>query len=284
MVGEYDATKWDAIQSDLTKIMNQVRGDLTSTSGEISRLTDVLNTIRTPIVTQPTPPEPEPEPEPEPVAPPPLPSFPTSAQRPLSGSGPRAAVIPEAPLPRAPEVIAAPPPPPEPVRPAAVTLPPPPAAEIPFRPAAPPPRPSVAPKPAAPPKKEEVPGRTLWFPSGKAEGGTPGSGSGKLDELAFLKSVTGEAAPVPPASQAPAPPAPKSRPSGGFARSVTIEPPAAPPPPAEPPSRPSSSSPTQDSVKDRQSGQKTLKCGECGTLNRPTEWYCERCGAELAAL
>ena len=29
---------------------------------------------------------------------------------------------------------------------------------------------------------------------------------------------------------------------------------------------------------------KTLKCGECGTLNRPTEWYCERCGAELAAL
>ena len=31
-------------------------------------------------------------------------------------------------------------------------------------------------------------------------------------------------------------------------------------------------------------GAKTLKCGECGTLNRPTEWYCERCGAELAAL
>jgi hypothetical protein len=29
---------------------------------------------------------------------------------------------------------------------------------------------------------------------------------------------------------------------------------------------------------------KTLKCGECGTLNRPTEWYCERCGAELAGI
>jgi hypothetical protein len=29
---------------------------------------------------------------------------------------------------------------------------------------------------------------------------------------------------------------------------------------------------------------KTLKCGECGTLNRPTEWYCERCGAELAGV
>ena len=31
-------------------------------------------------------------------------------------------------------------------------------------------------------------------------------------------------------------------------------------------------------------GAKTLKCGECGTLNRPTEWYCERCGAELAGI
>jgi len=31
-------------------------------------------------------------------------------------------------------------------------------------------------------------------------------------------------------------------------------------------------------------GAKTLKCGECGSLNRPTEWYCERCGAELAAV
>lgn len=29
---------------------------------------------------------------------------------------------------------------------------------------------------------------------------------------------------------------------------------------------------------------KTLKCQECGTHNYATEWYCERCGAELAAL
>jgi hypothetical protein len=27
---------------------------------------------------------------------------------------------------------------------------------------------------------------------------------------------------------------------------------------------------------------KTLKCAECGALNIPTEWYCERCGSELA--
>ena len=29
---------------------------------------------------------------------------------------------------------------------------------------------------------------------------------------------------------------------------------------------------------------KTLKCGECGAANYPTEWYCERCGAELASM
>jgi hypothetical protein len=28
---------------------------------------------------------------------------------------------------------------------------------------------------------------------------------------------------------------------------------------------------------------KSLKCGECGAMNYPTEWYCERCGAELAS-
>jgi hypothetical protein len=29
--------------------------------------------------------------------------------------------------------------------------------------------------------------------------------------------------------------------------------------------------------------RKSLRCGECGTMNLPTEWYCERCGGELAA-
>jgi hypothetical protein len=30
--------------------------------------------------------------------------------------------------------------------------------------------------------------------------------------------------------------------------------------------------------------EKTLKCRECGTMNLATEWYCESCGAELAAM
>lgn len=29
--------------------------------------------------------------------------------------------------------------------------------------------------------------------------------------------------------------------------------------------------------------QRTLKCQECGWMNVPTEWYCEKCGGELSA-
>jgi hypothetical protein len=84
-----------------------------------------------------------------------------------------------------------------------------------------------------------------------------------LDELAFLKSVASD--------KGPAGEDRKPRRSGETAR------------PAEPVA--TSAPPAQPSAKPGQASQaKTLKCGECGTLNRPTEWYCERCGAELAAL
>jgi hypothetical protein len=258
IVGEYDDTKWEGIQAELMKVILQVRDELTHSSGEMARLSDVLATIRAPVL-----PQAHTEPEATPAT---LPPLGASAPRPaVAGSGPRAAVVPEPPL-AAPE-----PEPAQPTRPAAAA----PTApmggtEIPFRAITPKPAP---PKPAATPKKEEVPGRTLWFPSGKAND----QGGGKLDELAFLKSVTGGEAPAAPApTPAPPPPTPSSKPraSGGFARPATIEAPAEPGTPA----------PTVDPAKDRQSGQKTLKCAECGTLNRPTEWYCERCGAELAAL
>ncbi len=49
---------------------------------------------------------------------------------------------------------------------------------------------------------------------------------------------------------------------------------------------PASSSPSVSSVPNAASANeplKTLRCTECGTMNLPTEWYCERCGGELAA-
>jgi hypothetical protein len=49
---------------------------------------------------------------------------------------------------------------------------------------------------------------------------------------------------------------------------------------------PSSGGPPTSAIHRDTSGEgvKSLKCGECGALNYPTEWYCERCGAELASL
>ena len=80
-----------------------------------------------------------------------------------------------------------------------------------------------------------------------------------VDELAFLKSVADEPKPAGRRPSNPGASAPQA------SRAVET---AAPP-----------------SGKAGAPGvAKTLKCGECGTLNRPTEWYCERCGAELAGI
>ncbi len=284
LVGEYDEGKWDGIRAELLKVINQIHSELNHTTSEIDRLNEVLATIRAPIPASSVP-EPEPAPEPEPVllmepdpepeivlAPPPPPIV--SAPRPaVTTSAPRPALTPEAPAAR-PESPA------EPARPAASGSPG--TTEIPFRPVPPRPQPQAkAPAPAPAPKKEDQPSRTLWFPSGKPT--EQGAGGSKLDELAFLKSVTGNEAPAAPPAQ---PHTTKpSRVSGGFTKPPESAPPmtTAPTPVVEPPA---AKGPPPAEPKDRSSGsgQKTLKCGECGTLNRPTEWYCERCGAELAAL
>lgn len=88
-----------------------------------------------------------------------------------------------------------------------------------------------------------------------------------VDELAFLKSVADDDhKPSPKRASNPS----MAAPSQGASRAVET-----PPAPAQ----------TTSGGKGGASGvAKTLKCGECGTLNRPTEWYCERCGAELAGV
>ena len=51
-------------------------------------------------------------------------------------------------------------------------------------------------------------------------------------------------------------------------------------------STPASSTPSLSSVPNAAPPHeplKTLRCTECATMNLPTEWYCERCGGELAA-
>ena len=128
-----------------------------------------------------------------------------------------------------------------------------------------------------------------------------------FDELEFLKSVVGPTTPV-------APPAPRvsaAKPAVSQAEPTSAAPTPAPPPAAPPappapakaaeapkPEAPKPEAPvakagtpastlrvtseTPNALHSQQSGQpKTLKCAECGAMNYPSEWYCERCGAEL---
>ncbi|MBI2073763.1 MAG: hypothetical protein HYT81_12180 [Gemmatimonadetes bacterium] len=89
------------------------------------------------------------------------------------------------------------------------------------------------------------------------------------DELAFLRSVSEDE------SQGPAP----SRASGAMR---AIQEPA---PAASSSGREYADPEAKKGATPRSSkATKSLKCKECGTMNLPTEWYCERCGAELAAL
>jgi hypothetical protein len=127
------------------------------------------------------------------------------------------------------------------------------------------PAPSPTPEPAPPqPVVAQAPRVVPKVPPPRADA-PPG------DELAFLQSVTGEA----PAARPP-------RVSGGHPAPATV---AAEPAPQAPAAAPAAAATSAPAAKPGAAPQaKTLKCGECGTLNRPTEWYCERCGAELAAL
>jgi hypothetical protein len=78
-----------------------------------------------------------------------------------------------------------------------------------------------------------------------------------------------------PANRSPFDEFPVLRPGSGSA-----SPPAATTAIATPPAVPKSGG-GQDP---RSEQHKTLKCPECGAANYPTEWYCERCGGELATM
>lgn len=137
-------------------------------------------------------------------------------------------------------------------------------------PEAPPPPPSVEDRPKAAPKKGPAPQKAAATKKGQTEA---------FDELAFLRSVTEDE------THGPAP----SRASGTM-KAIPDAPPADPPPPAQ--AAPADEAPAEfrdpeqkkNALPRASRSSKSLKCGECGTMNLATEWYCERCGAELAAL
>ena len=144
-----------------------------------------------------------------------------------------------------------------------------PAPPVAFEPPAPAP-PAPTPAPAEPAAPRFVPRPPAPTPAQRLAG----------DELDFLKSVAVEQS----ASLSPAA-AEKQRGVAGQGGVTTTTPPPEPSPQAvsapTPTPGPAAPRPAQAAPA---GAVKTLKCGDCGTLNRPTEWYCERCGAELAAL
>jgi hypothetical protein len=160
--------------------------------------------------------------------------------------------------------------------------------------------------------------RALLSEAAPAAGGEP---KRDVDDIAFLRLVLGRTTPLPttphpttPVPAAAGPPATRAE----AASAPAVEPPAAADLPRAPTPAPAASaaprqpapepfSPnipdvsagprgTDDERLGRPSGTfgqptprssealKSLKCQECGALNYPTEWYCERCGGELAAL
>jgi hypothetical protein len=88
-------------------------------------------------------------------------------------------------------------------------------------------------------------------------------------------SRTQSPVPAAPASRSPFDEFPVLRPGSGAS-----SPPAGTTAVATPPAVPKSGG-GQDP---RSEQHKTLKCPECGAANYPTEWYCERCGGELATM
>lgn len=113
-----------------------------------------------------------------------------------------------------------------------------------------------------------------------------------FDEMAFLKSVVGSPTPqssTPPrVSKAGAPPpAEKAKPAK--AEAPRVEKSSGEKSPIETPPEPKPKpTPSESALGIRTSGAveqpKTLKCAECGSMNYPSEWYCERCGAELTVV
>ena len=269
-VGEYTQEKWIELSEATDTEISRLSSERSEATAELAQLQQLLNMAKSrraePVVAVPPAPPAAP-----PLSPPPTVTAP-------------AATAPTA----APPALAPPAPAPAP---AAVSPPPPPPPEIPrLRPPEPRTadgamrRPSTAvPRPAEP-KTEPKTGPTM-DPS-------------MFDELAFLKSVApGGGAGSPPGAAA-----------GNQARAAGAGPAA--PPPSAPSGRTKLATPPEAgtlndiSLRDQpgtpakgDSGSvpvflrdvpteqvKSLKCSECGSMNYPTEWYCERCGGELAAM
>jgi hypothetical protein len=139
-------------------------------------------------------------------------------------------------------------------------------------PAAAAPAPSTPPRPVTP-----VPSRPLGAPASPVSHST-------VEELAFLNSVV-ERVPTPMPAPAPVAAAPAEPKIEDIPLVTSLEAAGAETQATREGASLRQAAGTPSFLKGMPTEQvKTLKCQECGTMNYPTEWYCERCGGELAAM
>ncbi len=270
-VGEFEPKEWEKKLASLNATIVQIEKDRAAKSSSFERTRSLLTEARGKVgvgapaaaASAPIPVPPSPAPPPPRASVPPVPPAAPPAVARSTPAGVPARAAPSAPVATPAPAAAAP------------SVPP---------PAAPP-----ASAPSAVPASQ--PRSSTPIPVGeppKAPATPPMQGGPSFDELAFLNSVVGRQSAQVKGEAAPAAPAaPEATRTSG---SVPVT------PPAVPPKRSSAQVPKPDDGGEAGSGPlgrptprtsqaiKTLKCQECGTLNYPTEWYCERCGGELAAL
>jgi hypothetical protein len=315
-VGEYDDEKFATISGEHTAALAQLAEEIESADRDIARLEEVLALIARVLPEAAPPPGPSaPEVPPAPIVARAAPPAPAAASVPATppaeaaipgkgaalpggldelsflrsvaggakgGSTGRAAVAAGAPASPAAEPPAVPDPVPSPApegaraprvsrpvmppvaatppmaAPASVPAPPPAVPEpapspTPAGPPAPAPKavpvpPSPQPVPAPEVPRERVPEPRPEPPAAARVEGAPGSGKVEAALPAPLQHLVPE---VPP----------EAKPSGRVSKRASF-----------------STQETED-----ETARKSLRCTECGTYNLPTEWYCEKCGAELSA-
>ena len=287
-VGEYDQGKFAELSAEQTAALAQLGEEISAAERDIGRFEEILGLIAVALPEVPAEP-----PAPAPAVPP--------VPAPAAASAPVAPVVPSPAPAAAPAAVA---PVAAPAAPVAV-----PAAPVaaPAAPVAVPAAPVAVPAAAPAPRLSAAEAADLAKVASHLSG---------LDELEFIRSMAGweDSAVVeppapgvePPPAGIATPPQPAEAPapeSGGAGEpeESAQRPGGAHPSPASLPGGPLpelslgrvvtemfAEDPGDGRVRRKTLGDadetaKTLRCTGCGTNNLPTEWYCEKCGAELSA-
>ena len=255
-VGEYDTTQWESMRADAGRQLEKIAADRASLEGQLAELESIrkLSEVTTAPVSDAAPvaaPPVTPPPPIEIIAPPPTPPAPTPTVAPPAAASAPPPSVPKPSTPTSPDAT----PIPDKPRPYERTFS---NAGWPARDLVDLPQdngttatesePKIEPKPEAP---------------AAAKTATP-------SERPHLTATTDKSVLSPRPTATPSSPAPATRRKTPSGKDAQIASGFSKPVPTPPEGRPEVN--------------KSLKCPECGAANYPTEWYCEKCGGELATM